>query len=61
MPTLYAVHCPANPAHRVTWTAVPAPLEALPLMAPGRPGKNPELVKPLQRCPSCVVRFVMKP
>jgi hypothetical protein len=61
MPTLYALHCSAVPAHRVDWTVIPAPHDSLPLMAPGKPGKNPELVKRLQRCPSCVVRFVMKP
>jgi hypothetical protein len=27
-------------------------------MAPGKPGKNPELVQILQRCPSCVVRLL---
>jgi hypothetical protein len=43
------------------WTPIPAPYQSLPLMAPGKPGQNPELVKRLQRCPSCVVRFVMKP
>jgi hypothetical protein len=33
----------------------------LPLMAPGKPGRNPELVKHLQRCASCVVRLIVKP
>lgn len=60
MPALYTIHCPAVPAHRVEWTAVPEPYQALPLMAPGKPGKNPELVKALQRCPRCVVRFLMQ-
>ncbi len=57
MPKLYTIHCPAVPEHRVGWTPIPAPYQALPLMAPGKPGKNPELVRVLQRCPSCVVRF----
>jgi hypothetical protein len=61
MATLYTVHCPAVPGHRVAWTPLPAEYRALPLMAAGKPGKNPELVKALQRCPRCVVRFVMKP
>jgi hypothetical protein len=61
MPTLYTIYCPAIPSHRVEWTPLPASCQSLPLMAQGRPGSNPELVKRLQRCPSCVVRFVMKP
>jgi hypothetical protein len=60
MPKLYAIHCPAVPTHRVDWTPIPAPYQSLPLMAAGRPGKNPELVRVLQRCPSCVVRFLMQ-
>jgi hypothetical protein len=61
MPNLYTIHCPAIPDHRMGWTPIPALDQSLPLMAAGRPGKNPDLVKRLQRCPSCVVRFVMKP
>ncbi len=61
MPAVYAIRCPAIPSHRVDWTPIPAACQALPLMAPGRPGKNPDLVKQLQRCPSCVVRFLMRP
>jgi hypothetical protein len=57
MPTLYTIYCPAVPEHRVGWTPIPAPYQALPLMPPGKPGKNPELVRVLQRCPSCVVRL----
>jgi hypothetical protein len=60
MPNLYTIYCPAIPSHRVDWTPIPAPYQSFPLLAPGRPGKNPDLVKALQRCPSCVVRFVMK-
>jgi hypothetical protein len=58
MPKLYTIHCPAVPEHRVDWAPIPAPYQALPLMAPGKPGKNPELVRLLRRCPSCVVRLV---
>ncbi len=58
MPNLYAIHCPAVPEHRVKWTLIPQQYQTLPLMAPGKPGKNPELVRLLQRCPSCVVRFL---
>lgn len=58
MPKLYTVYCPAVPEHRAEWTPIPAPYQTLPLMAPGKPGKNPELVRLLQRCPSCVVRLV---
>jgi hypothetical protein len=61
MPTLYTIYCPAIPDHRSEWAPIPAPYQTLPLMAPGKPGRNPELVKRLQKCPSCVVRFVMKP
>jgi hypothetical protein len=61
MPSLYTIHCPASPDHRRGWTPVPDPYQSLPLMAAGKPGKNPALVKLLQRCPSCVIRFVMKP
>lgn len=61
MPKLYTIHCPAVPQHRVSWTPIPAPYQALPLMAPGKPGKNPELVRILQRCPSCVVRLLFGP
>jgi hypothetical protein len=61
MPTLYTIYCPAIPGHRSEWAPIPAPHQTLPLMAPGKPGRNPELVKRLQKCPSCVVRFVMKP
>ena len=57
MSKLYTIHYPAVPEQRVDWTPIPAPYQALPLMAPGKPGKNPELVRLLQRCPSCVVRF----
>lgn len=60
MPALYAIHCPAVPAHGASWAPIPAAYQALPLMAPGKPGKNPELVKALQRCPRCVVRFLMQ-
>jgi len=59
MPKLYTIHCPAVPAHGLAWQPVPAACQDLPLMAPGKPGRNPELVKSLQRCPRCVVRFVM--
>ncbi len=59
MPKLYTIHCPAVPAHGLAWQPIPAPFQDLPLMAPGKPGRNPELVKALQRCPRCVVRFVM--
>jgi hypothetical protein len=52
MPTLYTIYCPAVPEHRVGWTPIPAPYQALPLMPPGKPGKNPELVRVLQRCPT---------
>jgi hypothetical protein len=61
MPTLYTIYCPAIPSHRSDWAPIPAACQTLPLMAPGKPGRNPELVKRLQKCPSCVVRFVMKP
>jgi len=61
MPTLYTIYCPAIASHRLDWTPIPASCEGLPLMAPGKPGRNPDLVKRLQKCPSCVVRFVMKP
>jgi len=61
MPGFFATHCPAVPDHRVAWTRIPAPYQDLPLMAAGKPGKNLELVQALQRCPSCVVRFVMRP
>ncbi len=61
MPSLYAIRCPTVPAHTTGWTAIPAQYQSLPLMAPGKPGKNPELVKALQRCPSCIVRFVLRP
>jgi hypothetical protein len=60
MAAIYTIHCPAVPTHSIAWTPIPAPLDSLPLMAPGKPGRNPELVKALQRCPSCVVRFVMQ-
>ena len=60
MPSLYTIHCPAFPDHRLGWTPIPDPYQSYPLMAPGKPGKNPDLVKLLQRCPSCIVRFVMK-
>lgn len=59
MPKLYTIHCPAVPAHGVPWRPIPAEHQELPLMAAGRPGRNPELVNRLQRCPRCVVRFVM--
>jgi hypothetical protein len=61
MPTLYTIHCSAIPSHRCDWAPIPVPYRTLPLMAPGKPGRNQELVKRLQKCPSCVVRFVMKP
>jgi hypothetical protein len=61
MPSFYTIHCRIFPDHRIGWTPIPAPYQSLPLMAPGKPGKNPDLVKQMQRCPSCVVRFVMKP
>ncbi len=61
MPSLYAIRCPAVPAHTTNWAPIPAEYRSLPLMAPGKPGKNPELVKALQRCPSCIVRFVLRP
>ncbi len=61
MPAYYTIHCPAVPSHQVPWRVIPAAYQALPLMAPGQPGKNPDLVKALQRCPSCVVRFGMRP
>ncbi len=61
MPSYYTVHCPAVASHRVPWRTIPAAYQSLPLMAAGKPGKNPELVKALQRCPSCIVRFVMRP
>jgi len=57
MAKIYTIHCPAVPEHRVTWTPIPEPYQGFPLMAPGKPGKNPDLVRVLQRCPSCVVRF----
>ncbi len=57
MPKLYTIHCPAVPEHRTEWTPIPSSYQELPLMAPGKPGKNPELVRILQRCPSCVVRL----
>jgi len=60
MAALYTIHCPAVPAHGIRWSPIPAEYESLPLMAPGKPGKNPELVRALQRCPSCVVRLMMK-
>jgi len=60
MAAIYTIHCPAVPGHSVDWTPVPAAYQDMPLMAPGKPGKNPELVRALQRCPSCVVRFLMK-
>jgi hypothetical protein len=61
MPHWYTVHCPAIPSHRVDWMLIPAAYQSLPLMAPGKPGRNPELVKHLQRCASCAVRFIVKP
>lgn len=61
MPHWYTVHCSAIPSHRVDWTPIPSAYQSLPLMAPGKPGRNSELVKPLQRCASCVVRFIIKP
>ncbi len=60
MAAIYTIHCPAVPAHRIGWTPVPEQYASLPLLAPGKPGRNPELVKALQRCPSCIVRFVMR-
>ena len=57
MPKIYTVHCHAVPEHRVAWTRIPEAYQALALMAPSKPGKNPDLVRVLQRCPSCVVRF----
>jgi hypothetical protein len=60
MAAIYTIHCPAIAGHSTGWTPIPAPLASMPLMAPGKPGRNPELVKALQRCPSCVVRFVMQ-
>jgi hypothetical protein len=59
MPKLYTIHCPAVPAHGAAWQPIPQAYQDLPLMAPGKPGRNPELVKVLQRCPRCVIRFVM--
>lgn len=59
MPNLYTIYCPAVPEHRMDWRPIPEPYQALPLMAPGKPGKNPELVRVLQRCPSCVIRLLM--
>ncbi len=59
MPKIYAISCPAVPDHRVDWAPIPTQYQSLPLMAAGKPGKNPELVRVLQRCPSCVVRFLM--
>ncbi|HTU03719.1 MAG TPA: hypothetical protein VMG58_17935 [Candidatus Sulfotelmatobacter sp.] len=56
----YIIHCPAVPTHSVGWTPIPAMYQSMPLMTPGKPGKNPELVRALQRCPSCIVRFLMK-
>jgi hypothetical protein len=58
MPKLYTIHCPAVPQHRMPWTPLPAAVQEMPLMAPGKPGRNPDLVRALQRCPRCVVRFV---
>jgi len=58
MSKLYTIHCPAVPEHRMTWTPIPAAFQEMPLMAPGRPGRNPALVRVLQRCPRCVVRFL---
>ena len=60
MPRLYTIHCPAVPSHCTGWTPIPPAHDALPLMAPGKPGRNPELLQHLQRCPSCVVRFILK-
>jgi hypothetical protein len=60
MPSFYAVICPAVPDHRVDWTPVPQTCRHLPLMAPGKPGRNPELVQALRRCPSCIVRLIMR-
>lgn len=59
MPNLYTIHCPTVPEHRLDWTAIPKAYQHIPLMAPGKPGRNPELVRLLQRCPSCVVRLLM--
>jgi hypothetical protein len=42
----------------MAWTPIPAAFQEMPLMAPGKPGRNPELVRVLQRCPRCVVRFL---
>lgn len=61
MPRLYTVYCPAVPSHCAGWTPIPSTHDAMPLMAPGKPGRNPDLVKRLQQCPSCAVRFVLKP
>ena len=61
MRNLYTIHCPAVPEHRVGWTPIPEPYQPLPLMAPGKPGKNPDLVRLLQRCPRCVVRLLCAP
>ncbi len=59
MPNLYAIHCPAVAEHRLDWTPIPKAYQHIPLMAPGKPGRNQELVRLLQRCPSCVVRLLM--
>ncbi len=59
MPHLYAIHCPAVPEHRLGWTPVPTAYQEIPLMASGKPGRNPDLVRVLQRCPSCIVRLLM--
>jgi hypothetical protein len=61
MPRLYTVYCPAVHSHCAGWMPIPSAHDAMPLMAPGKPGRNADLVKHLQQCPSCVVRFVLKP
>jgi len=58
MPNLYTRHCPAVPAHGAAWQPIPAAYQGLPLMAAGKPGRNPDLVTRLQRCPRCVVRLL---
>jgi hypothetical protein len=60
MPSFYTIVCPATTTHRVDWTPVPEAYQHLPLMAPGKPGRNPELVQALRRCPSCIVRLIIR-
>lgn len=55
---IYKIACPALAEHNTDWIDIPRDLQDRPLLAPGKPGPNPELVRSLQRCPSCIVRVM---